>query len=221
MLLGVRPLVFLARLLVFFALTFVFWAPFAPLYTKVLAALTQLTISATELFGSEQTRLATTVFSRGDGIFFLHKVFPGYAPPGIPSDWVQANMVLLLPLMLATPAPDLSTRFKRLGIALAAAMALQVIGLVFAIKVTWSNGLGPFSIAHYGILQRKFYQFADAFFQSFDTQLFPVAIWAGIHFRPLLAWVQAKKEPPTPAPKAPPKVSAPPRGKKKARAAPA
>lgn len=190
MLLGVRPLVFLARLLFFFALTFIVWEPLAPLYTKLLAMLTQVAISATELLGSAQTRLATTVIGRGDAIFYVHKLFPGYAPPGIPGDWVQANIVLLLPLMLATPAPDWRTRFVRLGLALGAALTLQVLGLVIAIKATWSNGLGPFSVAHYGVAQRKFYSFADVFFQSFDTQLFPVAIWAGVHFRELLAWVQ-------------------------------
>jgi hypothetical protein len=200
MLLGVRPFVFLARLLFFFALTFLLWEPLAPIYTKLLALLAQVAISATELIGTPATRLATTVFSRGDGIFFMHKGFPGYAPPGVPSDWVQANMVLLLPLMLATPAPDLRTRFVRLGIALAAALALQVLGLVFAIKVTWSNGLGPFSFAHYGDGQRTFYQFADAFFQSFDTQLFPVAIWAGVHFRQLLGWVQGRPQAADPRP---------------------
>lgn len=226
MLLGVRPLVFLARLLVFGALTFLLWVqpwvPLAQLYTKLLAALTQFVISATEVFGSPPTHLATTVFSRGEGIFFMHKVFPGYAPPGIPADWVQANIVLLMALMLATPAPDWRTRFVRLGIALGAALALQVIGLVFAIKVTWSNGLmaatpsdpRPFSLVHYNQFQRTFYQFADAFFQSFDTQLFPVAIWAGVHFRQLLAWVQGKKEAPQPAAK-----TREPLRKKKAKAA--
>lgn len=193
MLLGVRPLVFLARLLFFFALTFVLWGPFAPLYTRLLAALTQVAISATELFGDAPTRLATTVFARDGAIFYMHKAFRGYAPPGIPGDWVQANMVLLLPLMLATPAPDWRTRFVRLGVALGAALALQVLGLVVTIKANWSNGLGPFSLVHYGVVQRKFYGFADAFFQSFDTQLFPVAIWAGVHFRQLLAWVQGKQ----------------------------
>lgn len=200
MLLGVRPLVFLARLLFFFALTFVVWEPIAPLYTKILAALAQVAISATELIGSAPTRLATTVIGRGDAIFYVHKVFPGYQPPGIPGDWVQANIVLLVPLMLATPAPDWRTRFLRLGIALAAAMTLQVLGLVIAIKATWSNGLGPFSLTHYGTAQRKFYAFGDAFFQSFDTQLFPVAIWAGVHFRQLVAWVQgALPQPARPA----------------------
>ena len=203
MLLGIRPVAFLARLVFFFALTFFLWGPLAPLYTRLLAVLAQVAISATELFGSEQTRLATTVFSRGDGIFFMHKVFPGYAPPGIPGDWVQANMVLLLPLMLATPAPDWRTRFVRLGIALFAAMALQVLGLVIAVKVTWASGLGAFSLAHYGATPRKFYQFADAFFQSFDTQLFPVAIWAGVHFRELLAWVQGARTQPAQADRSP------------------
>jgi hypothetical protein len=195
MLLGIRPFAFLARLIVFFALTFLLWEPLAPLYTRLLAFLTQLAISATELFGTQQTRLVTTVFSRPDGVFYVHKMFPGFAPPGIPGDWVQANMVLLVPLMLATPAPNLRTRLLRLGIALGAALALQVIGLVFTIKATWANALGPYSVTYYGTAQRKFYQFADAFFQSFDTQLFPVAIWAGVHFRQLLAWVQGEKKP--------------------------
>ena len=30
------------------------------------------------------------------------------------------------------------------------------------------------------------YQFLDAFVQSWDTQLFPFVIWAGINFRQLL-----------------------------------
>ena len=192
MLLGVRPLVFLARLLFFFALTFIVWEPLAPLYTKILAWLTQLAISATELFGAPPVKLATTVIGRGDAIFFTHKAYPGYAPGGIPSDWVQANIVLLLPLMLATPAPTWRAKFTRLGIALGVAMLLQVLGLMITIKAEWSNGLGAFSMMNYSLVQRKFYGFADAFFQSFDTQLFPVAIWAGIHFRQLLAWVQGQ-----------------------------
>ena len=35
-------------------------------------------------------------------------------------------------------------------------------------------------------LAGRIYQFLDAFVQSWDTQLFPFAIWAGIHLRLLL-----------------------------------
>ena len=44
MLLGVRPIVFLARLLFFFALTYLLWERMAPAYTQLLAHLTNFTI---------------------------------------------------------------------------------------------------------------------------------------------------------------------------------
>jgi hypothetical protein len=202
MLLGVKPLVFLVRLLVFFALTYLLWEPFAPVYTRVLAVLAQVGVSATELVGGAATRGATTVVARGEGIFFTHKMFPGAHPPGIPADWVQANMVLLIPLMLATPAPSLKVRAIRLLLALGAALLLQVIGLVITIKSTWASQLGAFSAQHYTWLQRKLYNFLDAFFQAFDTQLFPFVIWAGIHFRQLLA-LRPRRPAPSEAPRKP------------------
>jgi hypothetical protein len=39
-------------------------------------------------------------------------------------------------------------------------------------------------------VERSLGKFTDAFFQSFDTQLFPVVIWAGVHFRQLLRFAQ-------------------------------
>jgi hypothetical protein len=188
MLLGVKPLVFLARLLALFALTFFAWALIAPYYARVLGVCIQAAISVTELVGDDTTRNATTVVvqdrgEQGVGIFFFHRLFPQQRWPGVPADWVQANMVLLIPLMLATPAPSIGVRLRRLGIALVIALLLQVFGVVVAIKSTWASVLGP---DHYGWLQRKVYNFLDAFTQAFDTQLYPFAIWAGIHFRQLV-----------------------------------
>lgn len=188
MLLGVRPLVFLARLLLLFALTFFVWELIAPYYARVLGVCIQVAISATELFGDDATRAATTieVHDRGEqglGIFFFHRLFPQQRWPGVPADWVQANMVLLIPLMLATPAPSIAVRVRRLALALLIALLLQVVGVVVAIKSTWASVLGP---AHYTWAQRKLYNFLDAFTQAFDTQLYPFAIWAGIHFRQLV-----------------------------------
>jgi hypothetical protein len=103
-------------------------------------------------------------------------------PPGIPAEWVMANLVLLIPLMLATPAPTWRARFGRLALALVIALALQVFDVIVSIKSfyastfpgTWSWFAG------------RVYQFFDAFVQSWDTQLFPFVIWAGIHLRQLL-----------------------------------
>lgn len=204
MLLGVRPLAFLARLLFFFALTLAAWRLIAPSYTRLLGVLIQSAISATEIIGDAKTRRATSVIVRdtgqGQGIFFSHRLFPQQHWPGVPADWVQANMVLLIPLMLATPAPSLPVKLKRLAIALATALLLQVVGVVVVIKSTWASVLGP---AHYGWLQRKVYHFLDAFTQAFDTQLFPFAIWAGIHFRQLVGLGRRLAPAPATAPVAP------------------
>lgn len=192
MLLGVKPLVFLARLLLFFALTFFAWELIAPAYARLLGVCVQVAISATELFGDQTTRAATTVTvmdrgAQGVGIFFSHKLFPQQRFPGVPADWVQANMVLLIPLMLATPAASWTVRFRRLAVALLIALLLQVFGVVVAIKSTWASVLGP---EHYSWFQRKLYNFLDAFTQAFDTQLYPFAIWAGVHFRDLVGGIR-------------------------------
>ena len=207
MLLGVKPLVFLARLLVLFALTFFAWELIAPYYARLLGVCIQGAISLTELVGDEATRNATTVVvqdrgEQGVGIFFFHRLFPQQRWPGVPADWVQANMVLLIPLMLATPAPSIGVRLRRLGIALVIALLLQVFGVVVAIKSTWASVLGP---AHYGWLQRKVYNFLDAFTQAFDTQLYPFAIWAGVHFRQLVGGLRRVAPAPAPAPAAAPR----------------
>jgi hypothetical protein len=135
-------------------------------------------------------------------IFFHHTGFEkrGISPQGIPAEWVMANLVLLLPLMLATPAPTWRARFTRLAIAFAAALVLQVIDVMLAVRSFNAEALnwGPFTT--------RVYKALDAFFQSWDTQLFPFAIWAGIHFRDL---VGIRLEPRQPAAGKPPTAAAP------------
>ena len=203
----IAPLAYFLRLLLFFGLTYALWVltPLATGYTHLLANLTQGAMRITEWFGDQYVRAGTSVFARGEGIYFSHRMFPGAEPPGIPGDWVQANLVLLIPLMLATPAPSWAARGRRLALALLCALALQVIGLVVAIKITWATELRGFSYTYFSDTQRFVYGFLDAFFQSFDTQLFPFAIWAGIHFRQLTGTLRpaaaAVAPPPPPRPR--------------------
>lgn len=210
--LGIRPAAFLLRLLLFFALTYALWVltPLASGYTHLLGVLTQAAMRASEWFGHAALRAGTTVFARGEGIYYSHRLLPGAEPPGIPGDWVQANLVLLIPLMLATPAPDWPCRLRRLALALLCALSLQVLGLVVTIKTTWVQTFGP---AYFSRTQYFAYGFLDAFFQSFDTQLFPFAIWAGIHFRQLTGL----RRPAVAAP--PPEKPARPKSRHKAKAA--
>ncbi len=120
------------------------------------------------------------------GIFYSHRNFAAFQTPippqGIPAEWVMANLLLLIPLMLATPAPSWRARFGRLALAAAIAVLLQVADMVVNIKSFYASTFR----GYWSPFAAQSYQFLDVFFQSYDTQLFPFAIWAGIHFRQLL-----------------------------------
>jgi len=117
---------------------------------------------------------------KGTAIFYRHRLV-AMPPQGIPAEWVQANLVLLIPLMLATPVRSYRQRFSRLGLALAIALLLQVLDIAVTVKAFYASQIGGYSD-----FARRLYQFGDSFAQSMDTQLFPFAIWAGIHFNQLL-----------------------------------
>ncbi len=193
--LGVKPGIFLLRLLVFFFATYVLWKPLAPSYTYVLASLTRGFLHLTERLTDPQgpvTVMEVRETSEGrPAIFFAHRLFPD-VQSGIPSEWVQANLVLLIPLMLATPAATIRQRVGRLALALGIALALQVLDLAVTVKALYAS----YPPTGYGAAARWLYQFGDAFAQSMDTQLFPFAIWAGIHFRQLLGRAQPPPPPP-------------------------
>jgi hypothetical protein len=183
--LGIRPAAFLGRLLCFFFLTYVLWKPVAPAYTYVLATLTRGFLHLTELSADPTLNQVTEMRVRETqegrpAIFYQHRRFP-MVQSGIPADWVQANLVLLIPLMLATPARSYRQRFGRLAVALGIAVALQVLDITLTVKAFYASQLGSYSE-----LARRLYQFGDAFSEAMDTQLFPFAIWAGIHFNQLL-----------------------------------
>lgn len=187
--LPINPWWFFARLVVFLIITYFLWQPLAPAYARFLLRASQVGVWLTE-FSSDpafdhQTQLLMNTQRSPTAIFFFQNaLFParGLQPQGIPAEWVMANLVLLIPLMLATPAPTWRARFGKLGLAVFIALVLQVADVVIGIKsfyaATFRGAWSPFATA--------VYQFLDAFVQSWDTQLFPFIIWAGVNFRQLL-----------------------------------
>jgi len=204
----IRPLRFLLALIAGLACTYFAWAQVAPAYAQLLLRAARVGIWLSELSFDPNWQHPTALFidapRNPTGIFYVqtrlglttpppddhpildwlktHPTALRMAPQGIPAEWVMANLVLLIPLMLATPAPTWGVKAKRLALALVIALALQVFDVVVTIKATYATTFaGAFSP-----FMTRVYQFLDAFVQSWDTQLFPFAIWAGIHFRQLL-----------------------------------
>ena len=185
----IDPWRFLARLLVYFGLTYAAWQPLAPTYAQFLLRAARvgvwLTEFSTDPLWQHPTELLISPERSPTAIFYFHRTLfqqEKLLPQGIPAEWVMANLVLLIPLMLATPAPTWRARFGKLALALGVALILQVADIVVGIKAFYSATFHGM----WSAFATRIYQFLDAFFQSWDTQLFPFAIWAGINLRQLL-----------------------------------
>ena len=219
--LRINPLRFLLLLVAYLLVTYSLWKPVAPAYAQVLLRATQVGMWLSEFSSDPTWSHATSLFIDRDrsptAIFYVQRNLFLTAPPragtpmlayllanpdvvrvppqGIPAEWVMANLVLLIPLMLATPAPTWGARVGRLALAIGIALGLQVFDIVVSIKSfyasTFPGTFSPFA--------GRVYQFLDAFVQSWDTQLFPFVIWAGIHLRQLLP-AGVVQEPPAPVP---------------------
>jgi len=177
---------FLARLSVWFAGWFLVWLWFGPWYTRLLAALSGLTVSWLDR--------PTVVWSEGTSLFFWPRGIPlPHRPPAIAAEWIQANSILLLALMAATPAPDRTSKAKRLAVAVGLLLAWQLCDILLAIKFGYATQLDPTA---YTERARYFYAFATNLAMYVDTQIIPFAIWAGIHFRELVARASAAAKPP-------------------------
>lgn len=184
----INPWWFLAKLVALLVLAYFAWQPVAPYYARFLLRAVQVGVWLTEFSTDPNWQHPTELLMHPDhptGIFFRQTIlFPrlGLDPQGIPAEWVMANLVLLVPLMLATPEPSWRARVGRLLAALGVALVLQVFDVVMTIKAFYATTFR----ADFSDVARSVYQFFDAFVQSWDTQLFPFAIWAGVHFRQLV-----------------------------------
>lgn len=175
--LAVEPLKFLGRLLVAFVAFFAAWLAIGPAYTSMLAALAELTVSVVDR--------PTHVWSQGTTVFFWPRGYPvPTAPPSIAAEWIQANTILLLALMVATAAPTWRAKGKRMLIALVLVLLWQVLDVTLAIEFGYATQLDPYS---YNAATRYRLALFTNLVMYLDTQIIPFMIWAGIHFRELLA----------------------------------
>jgi hypothetical protein len=174
--LGVKPLAFLLRLLAWFVLTYAAWMQLAPAYTQLLAALSQPAVS---LFDR-----STLLWAQGTNILFWPRTMtPPPRPPQVAAEWIQANLVLLIPLMLATPAPTWAAKARRCAWAFAIVLGWQILDVTLAIKFGYATQIDPLAYPEW---KRYLYAFATNFVMFLDTQVIPFMIWAGVHFRQLL-----------------------------------
>lgn len=183
--LAVDPLRFLGRLLLSFVSLFFVWLFVGSWYTSVLAVLAELAVSIVDR--------PTTVWSAGTALFFWPRgVALPPQPPTIAGEWIQANTILLLALMIATPAATWEKKSKRLALAFALVLSWQVSELVLAIRFGYATEVDPQA---YSAGARYRLALLTNLAMYVDTQVVPFMIWAALHFRELLALAKRESTP--------------------------
>lgn len=185
--LGVEPLWFFARLLLWFVVLFAVWLFVGPWYTSVLAVLVELVVSLVDR--------PTHLWSVGTTIQFWPRGFAVPAqPPSIAAEWIQANTILLMALMAATPAADWHQKLRRLAMALALVLCWQILDVTLAIEFGYATRVDPRA---YSDTARYWLAAATNLAMYVDTQVVPFMIWAGLHFQELLGWARRGTPRPT------------------------
>ena len=177
----------------FSIVTYWLWQPLAPAYTQFLLRASQVGVWLTEFSSDPHLPRITTAAaacnaggqSHRASVFYQRRLFParalaaaghsgrvGDGQPGAadPADAGDAGSDLARPL-----------RQARAGAADRRGAAGGRRGDRRSSRSTRSHLPGAWSP-----FCRAVYQFLDAFVQSWDTQLFPFVIWAGINFRQIL-----------------------------------
>jgi hypothetical protein len=145
----INPGWFLLKLVALLVVTYMLWAPLAPYYAVFLLRLSQVAVWLTEFSSDPNWQHTTQMLIKSSvsptALLFYHTHFTQYAS-GIPAEWVMANMVLLIPLMLATPVVTWRERFVKLGLALLLAVVLQVFDVVVGIKAYYAANVRGLSV---------------------------------------------------------------------------
>src|SRR5258706_493632 len=98
---------FFVKLVALLIVTYLLWAPLAPYYAQFLLRASRVGVWLTEFSTDPQWQHPTQLLIKPEIsptalLFFDTRVTQ--VASGIPAEWVMANMGLLLPLLLATPA---------------------------------------------------------------------------------------------------------------------
>src|SRR5215470_17329272 len=128
-----RASTFFAKLVGFFVLTYLLWlfTPLRAIYANLLLTTTKAALWLSEFSTDPLWSHGSTLFIKPGtetDFFYTHRIFAAFSPPlqpqGIQAAWIIAGLLVLVPLMLATPAPTWGARFGRLAVALVALLLL-------------------------------------------------------------------------------------------------
>ncbi len=156
----------------------ILWVALTPFYNRILAssgeALLRLVESpnATRLYVRDRQVLRVTRADVGGGQTALGETRL--------SDF-HFNWILLATLFLATPGVAPRRRARTLAWSAGALVSFHLLLVMFYVESLYANGLGDWSLRHYGALARNFWGLGKHLLDLPFKFALPFALWAGFN----------------------------------------
>jgi hypothetical protein len=178
------------------------WLALSPVYNRFLAA------AGEALLHLGESPNATRLYVRDLHVLRVARTDIGGGQSALDetrlSDF-HFDWILLATLFLATPGITLSQRARTLAWSAGALVLFHLLLLVCHVESLYANGLGDWSLRHYGAVARNAWGLGKHLLDLPFKFALPFALWAGFHLRLLRA-----PAPPPPRPQRKRKGSAEP-----------
>ena len=165
---------FLIRLIFFFALFYLLWYCLSPFYNTILAGVSEQVIRLSETGGLKITRSITAVEKH----IWIYHIPAGSPVTKYRGNLVHFDMVLLFALIWAVPNLDVRKRLKIFLLGGLIVFGVHVVKLLVYAKHTYASHIIVDGTDYFTPFQKAVYRSLKEFFIKVGNQAVPVLIWS-------------------------------------------
>ncbi len=166
-----------ARFLLFAIILFVvflpLWSMVSPFYKKAVARTASAFLQLT--FDGDNK---SVVYDEYHAEFRVeHRKMRSPERPAFSGESIHYNMVILLAMILASPALGAKRRIRFLLAGAGILFFFHCFHVAVKVEEVFAKDMGPYSTEYYSDFNRHLYESITQFFGAFGQQLLPFAIW--------------------------------------------
>ena len=172
-------LLFLIRLVFFFAFFYLLWYYLSPFYNIILAGVSEEVIQF-----SETGKLKITESVEGvEKWIWVYHIPKDSAPIKYRGNLVHFDMVLLFALIWAVPNIDFKKRLKLFLLGIFIIFGVHVIKIFVYVKHEYAQHIKLDDVRYFSPFQRAVYWNLKEFFLRVGNQLMPILVWSLLYVK--------------------------------------
>jgi hypothetical protein len=172
-------LLFLIRLVFFFAFFYLLWYYLSPFYNKILAFVSEEVIQFSEI---GKLKLTESVKGIENQIWVYH-IAKDSSPIKYKGNGVHFDMVLLFALIWAVPNINFEKRLKFFLLGIFIIFGVHVIKIFVYVKHEYAQHIQLDEVLYFSPFQRAVYRNFKDFFLRVGNQLMPILIWSLLYWK--------------------------------------